>query len=292
MASDPPPGQPPGQPLGQPLGPLEAAARLAGLRGRVLLHSARDDDGLGRASFVAAEPHATLIARGRSLVRLDAQGRPVQRFTGDPLEAAEAFLAEHGCTLEPRGPGPAEPRVIGYASYDLARVIEALPGRAALGNAGPDLWLAAYGAVARWSHPAAGAGAPAEPAGPETVDPEIIGPETIGPEIIGPEIIGPDPAARARLAAVLARPARPVLPPSFGALTADDAAHHTARIERVRDYLAAGDVYQVSLARRLVARIAAPGDPLALYRVLAEVAPAPYGALIEADGLTLVSGSP
>ncbi|HEX4419894.1 MAG TPA: chorismate-binding protein, partial [Kofleriaceae bacterium] len=46
------------------------------------------------------------------------------------------------------------------------------------------------------------------------------------------------------------------------------------------------------LARRLVARIAAPGDPLALYRVLAEVAPAPYGALIEADGLTLVSGSP
>src|SRR6185295_14619866 len=77
------------------LTPLAAAARLVGLRGRVVLHSARDDDGLGRCSFVAAEPHATLIARGHSLVVLDRHGRPVKRFTGDPLDAAEAFLAEH-----------------------------------------------------------------------------------------------------------------------------------------------------------------------------------------------------
>jgi para-aminobenzoate synthetase component 1 len=65
-----------------------------------------------------------------------------------------------------------------------------------------------------------------------------------------------------------------------------------ARVERIRDYLAAGDVYQVNLARRLVAKIAMPGDALALYRALAAVAPAPYSALIEADGVTVVSGSP
>jgi anthranilate/para-aminobenzoate synthase component I len=65
-----------------------------------------------------------------------------------------------------------------------------------------------------------------------------------------------------------------------------------ARVERIRDYLAAGDVYQVSLARRHVARVNAPGDALALYEALVEVAPAPYGALIEADGVTVLSGSP
>jgi anthranilate synthase component 1 len=65
-----------------------------------------------------------------------------------------------------------------------------------------------------------------------------------------------------------------------------------ARVERIRDYLAAGDVYQVNLARRHVARIRAPGDALALYQALAGVAPAPYGGLIEADGVTIVSGSP
>jgi para-aminobenzoate synthetase component 1 len=244
------------------LSPLPAAARLAGRRGRVVLHSARDDDGLGRCSFVAAEPSATLIARGHSLVVLDQDGRPAKRFTGDPLDAAEAFLAEHGCTLEPRAAGAPEPRVIGYLGYDLARVIERLPGGAALGHQGPDLWLAAYGAVARWS---------SSP----------------------PEIIGHDRDARDRLAAALARPATPALSPVFGPFTTDDdAPHHRARVERVRDYLAAGDVHQVHLARRLVARCTAPGDPLALYAALAEVAPAPYGALIEADGATLISRSP
>src|SRR5688572_4571332 len=95
------------------LTPVAAAARLATRRGRILLHSARDDDGLGAWSFAAAQPTATLIARGRSLVRLDEDGRPAQRFTGDPFEAAEAFLTEHGCTLGPRGDGPPDVRVIG-----------------------------------------------------------------------------------------------------------------------------------------------------------------------------------
>jgi para-aminobenzoate synthetase component 1 len=241
--------------------PIDIAARLAGCRGRVVLQSARDDDGLGRWSFCTAEPSATLIANGRSIVLLDADGRPAKRFTADPFEAAEAFLAEHGCSLEPES-GVPEPRVIGFFSYDLARVVEQLPGGPEPGRDTPDLWLGAYGACVRWRGPTA-------------------------------EIIGPDPDARARLAAKLAEPARPTLPPSFGPLVADDAGdHHMARIERIRDYLAAGDVYQVNLARRLVARITMPGDALALYAALIEVAPAPYSALIEADGVTVVSGSP
>ncbi|MDB4955909.1 MAG: pabB [Myxococcales bacterium] len=243
--------------------PLAAAAKLAGRRGRVLLHSARDDDGLGTWSFVAAEPRATLLGRGRSLVRLDESGRPAQRFTGDPFAAAEAFLAEHGCHREARADRAPEPRVIGYFGYDLARVVEQLPGGPMLGNDVPDLWLAAYDAVARWN----------------------------GTEL---EIIGTDDRARERLAVAL-RSGRETtgLPPRFSALAADDdPAHHMARVGKIRDYLASGDVYQVNLARRLVARMTSPGDPLALYAALAEVAPAPYGALLEADGVTIVSGSP
>src|SRR5262245_9606285 len=246
------------------LSPLAATARLVGRRGRVLLHSARDDDGLGAWSFAAAEPTATLIARGHSLVRLDATGRPAERFTGDPFEAAEAFLAEHGCTLGPRAETPPDARVIGFFSYDLARVIEKLPGGPSLGQDVPDLWLGAYGAVARWRNGIDG------------------------------EVIGASADARARLAAALATgPTEPALAPSFGPLEPDDDGdHHMARVEKIRDFLAAGDVYQVNLARRHVARVNAGGDALALYRTLAEVAPAPYGALIEADGLTVISGSP
>ncbi|HWO19626.1 MAG TPA: anthranilate synthase component I family protein [Kofleriaceae bacterium] len=250
-------------------GPLDAAARLAGCRGRVLLHSARDDDGLGRWSFVAAEPRATLIARGHSLVRLDAAGRPERRFTADPFEAAADFLAEHGCRLEDLGGGGGGrrapvPRVIGYLGYELAGVLSPRPLPSAGAGAGrdtPDLWLGAYDAVACWRGGAV----------------EVIG----------------EPAARARLADQLAQPPRPSLPPSFGPLVPDDAGDlYLARIGRIRDYLAAGDVYQVNLARRLVARIAASGDALAVYAAFAEVAPAPYGALLECDGVTVISGSP
>jgi para-aminobenzoate synthetase component 1 len=225
------------------------------------LHSGRDDDGLGRWSFVAAEPTATLIARGHSVVVLDERGRPARRFTSDPLDAIHDFLTEHGCTLAPAA-GPPEPRVVGYLGYDLARVIERLPGGPEVGRDTPDVWLAAYGAIARWTA------------------------DTM-------EIVGPDPVARDRLADQLARAPSPTLPPSIGPLVPDDdAAHHMARVGRIRDFLSAGDVYQVNLARRHVARIAAPGDPLALYAALVEVAPAPYGALLEADGVTVISGSP
>jgi para-aminobenzoate synthetase component 1 len=245
------------------ISPLEGAARLAGRRGRVLLHSGRDDDGLGRWSFATAEPSATLIARGRSLVELGRDGRPRRRFTADPFEAAEAFLSAHGCPFEPTRGTPPEPRVIGFLGYDLARVVEQLPGGPSLGQDTPDLWLGAYGAVARWH------------------------------DDTGPEVIGTDAEARARLAAALAAPPPPTLPPSLGPLVADDPPdHHVARVEKIRDYLAAGDVYQVNLARRLVARIAAPGDALAVLEALADVAPAPYGALVEADGVTVISGSP
>ncbi|MDB4961069.1 MAG: pabB [Myxococcales bacterium] len=239
------------------LTPLDGAARLAGLRGRVLLHSARDDDGLGRWSFLAAEPRATLIARGRSLVELDATGRPARRFTADPLDAAEAFLAAHGCTLGSAGSEPPVPRVFGFFGYDLGRIVDRK------GDDTPDLWLGAYDAVVRWDRDG------------------------------DPVVVGVDAAARARLVEQLARPAPPGLPPIFGPLAADDHGdHHLARVERIRDYLDAGDVYQVNLARRLVSRVVAPGDPLALYAALVGVAPAPYGALIETDNVTVISGSP
>lgn len=261
-----PPPADPTAPAAPPL--LELAARLAGRRGRAVLHSARDDDGLGRWSFATAEPAATLIARGSSLVRLDAAGRPVRRFTADPLAAAEQFLAEHGCTLEPASTGPPAPRVIGYLGYELVRPDPPGPGggsrrgaEAPPGEDTPDLWLAAYDAIARCR----------------------------GGTL---EVLGAAPA-RDRLATWLARPAPPSLPPSFGPLRPDDdGAHHVARIGRIRDYIAAGDVYQVSLARRLTARIAAPGDAMRVYAALAAVAPAPYGALLECDGVTVISGSP
>lgn len=258
-----------------PADPIAACARLRRLRGRVLLHSGRNDDQLGGGSFVAAAPIATLIARGRALLLLDEQGRPARRWSGDPIDAVAAFLDAHGAPLRSDAPTAACPRVIGYLGYDLGRAAFAA-GRLGRGPAAgddcPDVWLGAYDAVVRYPDATRAGDAPR------------------------PEFFGA-PEGRARLLARLTDPdpslAAPHLPPRLGALTADDSPdHHRARVERILEYIAAGDVYQVNLARRHVAAVRAPGDALALYRVLAEATPAPYGGLLEADGVTLLSSSP
>ena len=93
------------------MNPIAACAALAGRRGRVLLHSGRDDDGLGRWSFVAAEPVATIESRGRRVIEREAGGRVVRDGDGDPLEELERFAAQHGADLRDRGPaGDPEPR--------------------------------------------------------------------------------------------------------------------------------------------------------------------------------------
>jgi para-aminobenzoate synthetase/4-amino-4-deoxychorismate lyase len=57
-----------------------------------------------------------------------------------------------------------------------------------------------------------------------------------------------------------------------------DAARFSADIARIRDYIAAGDTYQVNYTYRL--HFDAYGDPVQLYRQLRARQPVPYGALI------------
>jgi para-aminobenzoate synthetase/4-amino-4-deoxychorismate lyase len=65
----------------------------------------------------------------------------------------------------------------------------------------------------------------------------------------------------------------------------------TRAIERIRDYIAAGDTYQVNYTYRI--RFDAFGSIFALYARLRERQPVPYGALIALpDGRTVLSLSP
>ena len=61
-------------------------------------------------------------------------------------------------------------------------------------------------------------------------------------------------------------------------------------VERVRDYIASGDVYQVNLSRR--ARCSFEGDSIELYRALRRGNPAPYGAYLGLDDWQIISTSP
>lgn len=81
-------------------------------------------------------------------------------------------------------------------------------------------------------------------------------------------------------------------PAGIGAVEANvDEARFVDAIGRIRDYIAAGDTYQVNYTYRL--RFEAFGSPFALYQRLRARQPVPYGALIALpDGSAVLSFSP
>jgi anthranilate synthase component 1 len=76
------------------------------------------------------------------------------------------------------------------------------------------------------------------------------------------------------------------------ALREDDPAAFVAGVERILDYLAAGDVFQVNLSRGWEATFAAPVEAAALHARLREANPAPFSGLFAGAGWSVASSSP
>jgi anthranilate synthase component 1 len=67
-------------------------------------------------------------------------------------------------------------------------------------------------------------------------------------------------------------------------------AEFEAGVERIREYIRAGDAFQVVLSQRLGMTLR--GSPFDLYRALRSLNPSPYLFFLEMDGVTLVGSSP
>jgi anthranilate synthase component 1 len=65
---------------------------------------------------------------------------------------------------------------------------------------------------------------------------------------------------------------------------------YEAGVERIREYIRAGDAFQVVLSQRL--RFDLDASPFSLYRALRSLNPSPYLYFLELDGLSLVGSSP
>ncbi len=71
-----------------------------------------------------------------------------------------------------------------------------------------------------------------------------------------------------------------------------DRAAFCTLVERARDYIGAGDIYQVNLSHRFTAARPAGLDLFAVYRRLRDVSPAPFAAFTTLGGRTVLSSSP
>ncbi|WP_115527251.1 MULTISPECIES: aminodeoxychorismate synthase component I [Xanthomonas] len=88
--------------------------------------------------------------------------------------------------------------------------------------------------------------------------------------------------------------ALPPLPAWVGPVAVDEDVpeRFTDAVQRVLDYLRAGDVFQANISRAWNARFAAAVDPAALHARLRSANPAPFAGVFVAAGRAVVSSSP
>jgi anthranilate synthase component 1 len=88
----------------------------------------------------------------------------------------------------------------------------------------------------------------------------------------------------------LSASARPDAPPALAVRSNRTREQYEDSVRRGKEYIAAGDVYQVVLSQRFEADVAA--DPFTVYRALRHVNPSPYMYFIRMGGVAVVGSSP
>lgn len=254
------------------IAPAEAAARLRGMGGLAFLDSAMPHAALGRYAYVAAAPFAEFT--------VDAEGACFagQRLAGPPLDCLRRVMARYRLPSLPGLP-PFQGGAIGAIGYDFAHHLETLAAPADLDPATPSLRLNFYDTVLCFDLVEATAtilssGFPAEDFSERAA------------------------LAEKRIAAFLAALAAPSPAPAPAAVAPLDWSSNFTRpsyeaaIERVREYILAGDVYQANIAQQFTAALPEGFDGFAFYNRLRDANPAPFAAYLEFDGLTVASSSP
>ncbi len=256
-----------------PLDPAAAAARLRGRQsGLALLDSAMRHDALGRHSYLAADPFGRFRVRGGQAFR---NGVPVP---GAPLDALRAVLAPYRTAPDPDLP-PFQGGAIGYLAYDLGASLERVTPPARRAGLADDLAVNLYASVVAFDH-RAGTCHLIATGFPET-DPSARARKAAADlDALEAALAGPEPAGETV----------PVAPLDWRSNFTPES--YARAVERVRDYIRAGDIYQANIAQRFAAALPPGFDAFAFYRRLRARNPAPFAAYLEVDGLTLASSSP
>jgi anthranilate synthase component 1 len=264
---------------------VTAYAKLARPPFGFLLESVVGGEQWARYSFLGSRPRAAWrLQDGRVSWWTPAEGWvPVE--TDDPLGDLDARLGE-------RRPAhvPGLPRfwggAVGYFGYDVVRQVEDLPAAPPDDLEVPDgifLFTDMVLAIDNLRGRAmAIAAVPVEPGLDEAELRRRYDDAAERTEALVQELADTPPPPP------LALSAEPDADPAFESPTTRE--DYEAGVERIREYIRAGDAFQVVLSQRLGVELDA--SAFALYRALRTLNPSPYLYFLEVDGVTLVGSSP
>ncbi|HET7024370.1 MAG TPA: chorismate-binding protein [Gemmatimonadales bacterium] len=249
-----------------------------------LLESLEGGEKWARYSFLGTEPREVFRYRGRSVERWT-------RERGWKPSAIDVAPLEHLAETLRRYPAvevPGLPRfsggAVGFIGYDVVRTIEALPHAPPDDRDLPDAILMIADTLVIVDNVFHRAIIVANVATPATATDEVL--RTLFDQAEGrlTELLGRLTASGTLGPLDLTPPAAPPI-----AISVFPERPFLAAVERILEYIRAGDVFQAVLSRRL--DLPAP-DPFLTYRYLRALNPAPYLFFLHCDDLHLVGSSP
>ncbi|HEX3748453.1 MAG TPA: chorismate-binding protein, partial [Bryobacteraceae bacterium] len=245
--------------------PVSAFLRLAADEPECfLLESVEGGEKLGRYTFMGVRPAGKLMARGGEVTTW--QGKRQKTVKGDIFAALKIALDAHS-PAHVAGLPPFTAGAIGFFAYDAVRQIERLPTRAKDDLQVPDACLAFFHEVVAFDH----------------VKKELL-------LIVNADVRKQAPktayaTALKRLAALERQLSKPL--PEHARIRARNRreqklvikkctrkADYIRAVERTREYIAAGDIFQAVISQRF--EVDPGNDPFAIYRALRIVNPSPY----------------
>ncbi len=267
------------------LTPVSAFANLVGDGNGFLFESVEGGERWGRYSFVGRRPLATLTARGTAVT---ANGRLGLGSSNRGILAAVEDLVARFRSPMLDGLPPLHGGLVGYLGYDVVREIERLPAVPPDDLGHPDAALVVIGQFAAFDH---------------WRQRIVLIDNVVVPD---PDAATADDLAAAydsacvRLGELATDCARtrsgelmPAPPPGIESAAASrtmSAAEYKGAIGIAKEYIAAGDIFQVVLSQRFDLQLGA--DPFDVYRALRLLNPSPYLYFLRFPEVTVVGASP
>jgi anthranilate synthase component 1 len=243
-----------------------------------LLESVEQADVLGRYSFLGADPSIVFRSKGKQ-VSIIRRGATETFESEDPLSELRRLMAAYK-PVPVEGLPEFHGGAVGYMSYDHVRFFEKLPDKNPDPLGLPDLYFYITDTLLIFDH--------------------VRNRLTI---VSNAHVQGDaDTAyaeALAKIDALHARLRQPVVVTeervhgaAFDTTIRSNfsKAEYCANVERAKEYIRAGDVFQVVISQRFERNVYS--SPVNLYRALRCVNPSPYMTLIEFPEFTLVGSSP
>jgi anthranilate synthase component I len=244
-----------------------------------LLESVEGGEKVGRYTFLGARPYMILRSQG-SRITLEQNGKK-QKLKGNVFKTLDRLLRDHQPAHVPGLP-PFTAGAVGFFAHDAVRQLEKLPASAKDDLKIPDCALMFFNRLLAFDH------VRHEIYIIATADVKKVSPRRAYDQAvrdikrIEKKLLAPLPAKYLRAPRTLAGKLQTRISVSKK--------QFLSTVEKVKEYIMAGDVFQAVPSLRLELQPGVP--PLDIYRALRRVNPSPYMYFLRMGDMTVLGASP